>query len=186
MRVLIYHFELKTKKSEDMNKYVILVLVASFFYVSTVFAQQKMDENKPPYYLTDVELDKKLGIDEKKEAPKEYVWVIYFHRVPGCDTCQLMSKYVFETFKERFGDETKGKQIVLRYKNFEDRKNLDLVRKLKIQSPLLAIIFVKDGKMVKAKFATKIWSLTTEKEKFMEYVEKEIKVYSDELKEKKQ
>ena len=169
-----------------MSKYVIFMLVMSLFCVSTVLAQQETDENKPPYYLTDAELDKKLSIDEKTEAPKEYVWVIYFHRVPGCETCQLMSKLVYETVEEQFVDNAKEKQTVLRYRNFEEKKNADLVKKLGVKSPTLAIMIIKDGKLAKAKLADKIWAFAGDKKKFMEYVEKEIKAYSDELKEKKQ
>jgi len=149
------------------------------FAVSTVFCAEKTDEDKPPYYLTDAELDKKLGVDEKVDAPKEYVWVIYFHRVPGCDTCQLMSKYIYETIKERFGGDVKGRKIVLRYRDFEEKKNADLVKKLGIKSPSLAVIQIKDGKMAKAKPAAKIWSLAAEKDKFIDYVEKEIKSYQE-------
>ena len=160
---------------------IFLVVCLSLFTVSQVMGQVKAEkeDNKPPYYLTDVELDKKLGIDEKTEASKEYIWVVYFHRVPGCETCQLMSKYVYETVKERFANEVKDKQIVLRYRNFEEPKNAALVKKLGIKSPSLAVIQVKDGKMVKAKLADKIWSLAAEKEKFMDYVAREIKSYQE-------
>ena len=159
---------------------LLLFVLAACLTALNVFGAEKK-EDKPPYYLTDAELDKKLGVDEKAEAPTEYVWVVYFHRVPGCDTCQLMSKYIYETVKERFGDGVEEKKIVLRYKNFEEKKNADLVKKLGIKSPSLAVIQIKDGKMVKAKLADKIWSLAAEKKKFLDYVEKEIKVYADEL-----
>ncbi|MDR0310847.1 MAG: hypothetical protein LBJ21_04605 [Acidobacteriota bacterium] len=47
-------------------------------------AEEKKDYNENPlYYLTDAELDKFLGVSEKTVAPKEYVRLIYFHRVPG-------------------------------------------------------------------------------------------------------
>jgi DNA-binding protein len=163
--------------------FVLAVCIAAPSAIST----EKKEEEKPPYYLTDAELDKKLGVAEKDEtqrveAPKEYVWVVYFHRVPGCDTCQLMSKYIYETIEKRFGDNVKGKEIVLRYQNFEDRKNAALVTRLGIRSPMLAIIQIKDGRLVKAKLADKVWALAADKDKFIDYVEKEIKIYTEELK----
>ena len=161
---------------------VFLFVLVACFAVTNVFSAEKKDDDKPPYYLTDAELDKTLGVDEKAEAPKAYVWVVYFHRVPGCDTCQLMSKYIYETVNKRFADETKAKQLVLRYRDFEDEKNADLVKKLNIKSPSLAIIQVKDGKLAKAKMAGKIWSLAADKEKFMDYVADEIKSYLSEIK----
>ncbi|MCL2744043.1 MAG: nitrophenyl compound nitroreductase subunit ArsF family protein [Planctomycetaceae bacterium] len=165
--------------------HVLLFVLASCFTVASVFSAEKKETDKPPYYLTDAELDKKLGIDEKTESPKEYIWAVYFHRVPGCDTCQLMSKYIYETIEKRFGDDVKSRNIVLRYRNFEEKNNAALVKKLGIKTPSLAVIQIKDGKMVKAKLADKIWSLAAEKEKFLDYVEKEIKVYTAELKKDK-
>ena len=164
-----------------------LIVFVSLFTASQIMGQVKVEkeDTRPPYYLTEAELDKKLGIDEKTEASKEYIWVVYFHRVPGCDTCQLMAKYIYETVAERFADDVKERQIVLRYRNFEEPKNAALVKMLNIKSPSLAIIHVKDGKLVKAKFAGKIWSLASEKEKFMEHIEEEIKSFLSDQKEVK-
>ena len=159
---------------------ILLFVLAGCFAVTSVFCAETKEADKLPYSLTDAELDKKLGIDEKNVVPNEYIWVVYFHRVPGCDTCQLMSKYVYETVEKRFGNAVKERKIVLRYQNFEDRKNAALVTKLGIKSPTLAVIQVKDGKLAKTKMATQIWALAAEKEKFIDYVEKEIKAYIDE------
>ena len=170
---------------------ILLTACLSLFTASQVMGQVKVEkeDTQPPYYLTEVELDKKLGIevkaDEKPVAPKEYIWLVYFHRVPGCDTCQLMSKYIYETVAKRFADDVKAKNIVLRYRNFEDSKNAALVKLLGVKSPSLAIIHVKDGKLIKAKFAGKIWSLASEKEKFMKHVEEETKSLLTEYKEVK-
>jgi len=136
-------------------------------------------------HLTDAELDKKLGVDEKTKAPVEYVWVIYFHQVPVCDTCQLMTNLIYETLRERFADEVKGKQLVLRYRDFESEQNAALVKKLGIKSPSLVVSQIKNGKMVKAKRPGKIWTLAAEKEEFMDYVAKEILAYLPESEEKK-
>ena len=163
---------------------VALIVFVSLFTLSQVLGQAKQDD-RPPYYLTDAELDKKLKVDEKTEAPSEYIWLIYFHRVPGCSTCQLMSKYIYETVEKSFADDVKGKNIVLRYRNLDDVKNADLVKRFNIRSPMLVIVQVKDGKLVKAKHADKIWSLAAEKEKFLEYVEKEIKSYQPKSEEQK-
>lgn len=139
-------------------------------------------DDKPPYYMTDEQLDKKLGVDEKAETPEMFIWVVYFHRVPGCDTCQLMSRYVYEAVDANFSDEVKVKDLVLRYRNFEDKKNESLVKKLKIKSPSLAILIVKDGKPTKAKLAGKIWSLAKNKKEFTDYVMEEINSYRKEIK----
>lgn len=161
-------------------QYLLIHILYVTFALSLVPASIQADEkkfDKPPYYLTDEELDKKLGIDPKTKASDQFVWVVYFHRVPGCDTCQVMSKYIFETLETRFKDDLKDKTVVLRYRNLGDKKNADLVRKLKIKSPSLAVMIVKDGKLSKAKLAGKTWSLASDKGKFVDYVAEEINSY---------
>ena len=169
-----------------MYKTILIPLFLCSLVPVSIQAEEKKDD-RPPYYLTDEELDKKLGVDgsadeNTQKAPDQFVWVVYFHRVPGCDTCQLMSKYVYETIDTRFSDDVKVKDIVLRYRNFEEKKNADLVKKLNIKSPSLAIMIVKNGKLSKAKLAGKIWSLASDKKKFMDYVEEEINAYKSQLK----
>jgi len=144
-------------------------------------------DNEPPLcHLTDAELDKKLGVDEKTKVPAEYVWVIYFHQVPVCETCQLMTNLIYETLSERFADEVQGKQLVLRYRNFESEQNAALVKKLGIKSPSLVVSQIKSGKMVKAKLPGKIWTLVAEKEEFIDYTAREIQAYFPECEGKQQ
>jgi len=163
---------------------VALVVFVSLFAVSQVLGQARVADDRPPYYLTDAELDRKLGIDARTEAQNEFVQLVYFHRVPGCLTCQVMAKYIYETVEKHFADEVKSKQIVLRFRNLDEARNAELMRRLNVRSPMLAIIQMKDGRMVRAKLADRIWSLAAEKDKFIEYVEKEIKSYLPEAEEK--
>ena len=167
------------------------ILLAAFLALLTssqVIGQEKTgkEDNRPPYELDDKELDKKLGVDEKTGTLKDYVCIISFHRIPVCSSCQLMSNHVYETVAERFVDEVKTKQVVLRYRDFEEEKNADLVKKLGIKSPSLAVLQIKGGKMVKAKLAATIWSLAAEKEKFMDQVEEDINWYLSDFEEEQE
>lgn len=165
-----------------------LIMLISLFVVSHVLAQEKPEEkdNRPLYELDDKELDKKLGVDEKAETLKDYICVIGFHRIPACSSCELMSKYVYETVTERFADGVKDKKIVLRYRDYEDEKNADLVKKLGIRSPSLVVLQFKGGKPAKAKMAATIWALAAEKEKFMDQVEEDIKWYLSDFEEEQE
>jgi len=156
----------------------IALIVSSFLLAApSIFGAEKEENDQPPCYLTDADLDKKFGVDEKDQALTEYVWVIYFHQVPVCGTCQLMVKFIYETIHEHFIEEVKGRRLVLRYRDFESEQNAALVKRLGIKSPSLVVSQIKNGKMVKAKLPGKIWSLAAEKEKFMAYVAKEIQSY---------
>jgi hypothetical protein len=164
---------------KKMSCVIVLVLIAqSAMAQDKVIYKVNAPDAKPPYYLKTEQLDEALGVvDPEAAMPKDYVRVIYFHRVPGCATCQLMSKYIFETLLTAFPKELKEKKIILRYYNFEDPKNEKIVKTFKVGSPSLFIIQGVDGKDVKAKNANQIWPLSTDKKKFLAYVEKEVRGY---------
>ena len=132
--------------------------------------------------LSDEELDRRLGVDEGEigTTPDNYVWVLYFHRLPECEACREMSRHLQEFFTGRFHDEVQRQRIVFRYRNFEEGSNAALVQTLKIVSPSLVILLVKDGKSVKAKRAGRIWSLTAEKEELFDYLDDLIQPYLEE------
>ncbi|MDR0310846.1 MAG: hypothetical protein LBJ21_04600 [Acidobacteriota bacterium] len=90
-----------------------------------------------------------------------------------------MSKYIYETVVDRFADDLKNKQVVLRYGNLDDPKDdgYAIAKRLNINSPTLVLFQINDGKAVKAKPADKMWTLAAEEVKFKDYVEQEIKSY---------
>lgn len=150
------------------------------------------DKAKPPYYWTQEQLNKELNIDQQVdsegkpiivESPKDYITVIYFHRTPGCQTCQLMSKYVFETLKDKFAQPLQNKTVVLKYLNFEEAKNEKMVKRLKIGSPTMVVLQTANEKDVKAKRCDKIWELAGDKKEFFQFVENEVADYVKNLKE---
>lgn len=156
-----------------MKKMIVTVCVV-WLFAATAFGQQA---DKPPYYLSAEALDASLGVDADAEKPANFVRAVYFHRVPGCATCQKMSKYIFETVKTQFPADVKDKKLVLRYMNFEDAKNAKVVKAFDIKSPTLVIIDVRDGKDTRVKKAARLWELSADKAKFQTYVAEELKAY---------
>lgn len=157
-----------------MKKIMVLMMVTCVFTALSLAAEEA---DKPPYYLSAEALDASLGVDADAEKPANFVRAVYFHRVPGCATCQKMSKYIFETVKTQFPADVKDKKLVLRYMNFEDAKNAKVVKAFDIKSPTLAIIDVRDGKDARVKKAARLWELSADKAKFQAYVAEELKAY---------
>ena len=129
----------------------------------------------PPYRMTASELDDALGAAQDTEIPGENVRVLYFHRTPGCATCQKMAKMVYEIIGKSFSAEVRSKQVILRYYDFEDPKNSRLVKAFNVKSPSLILVRTREGKQVSAKYADQIWTLAADRRKFFRYVEKEIR-----------
>ena len=129
--------------------------------------------------LSDEELDRWFGVEESNigKTPEDYVWIVYFHRLPECAACRTMSLHLQEFFSSRLPDEVKRRRIVFRYRNFEDGANAALVQKLKIAGPALVVMLVKDKKPVQAKLAGQIWSLTAEQQELFDYLGEMIQEY---------
>ena len=129
--------------------------------------------------LSDEELDRYFGVEEGSigKTPDEYVWIVYFHRLPECEACLEMSQHLRELLAERFRDEVRQQRIMFRYRNFEEGSNAALVQTLKIASPTVAVLFVKEGKPLKAKLAGRIWSLAAEKQELFDYLGDMIQAY---------
>lgn len=152
---------------------VVTIFTAVGIQTASGYDPQK---DRAPYYMSDQDLDKTFDVKENTKMPDDYIRVLYFHRVPGCSTCQTMSKYIYETIL-KYPEDVKNRRIVLRYFNFEDPKNAKLVKVFRIASPTLVLIQGRGGKDIKAKYADKIWSLAGDKVTFMKYVGKEIDEY---------
>ena len=160
---------------------LLLAVLAPFALVPSAVSANGPETDRVPYHLTPAQLNQSLEIRPDTARPDDYVRVLYFHRVPGCPTCQLMSKYVYETIKTRFSKEVQNREVIISFHNFEDSRNAKLVKTFNIGSPSLVLIQGRDGKDVKAKTAGKIWPLAGDREKFFDYVEGEIDAYLQEL-----
>lgn len=156
-------------------KKIVIAMCAAYLFVALPLLAEETD--KPPYYLSAEALDASLGVDADAVKPANFVRAVYFHRVPGCATCQKMSKYIYETVKTQFPADVKDKKLVLRYMNFEDAKHAKVVKAFDIKSPTLVIIDVQDGKDARVKKAARLWELSADKAKFQTYVADEIKAY---------
>jgi len=173
---------MKTISKRMMGFCIVTVFVLLCVRFTFAYDSQK---NLSPYHLTEKELDMALQVDAQSKRPDDYVRVLYFHRVPGCAACQVMSRYIYETILNKYPEEVRNRKIILRYYNFEDPKHAKLVKTFKIVSPTLVLIQGRNGKDVKAKYADKIWTLAGDKTDFMKYIEKEIDSYLKPAKESK-
>ncbi|MBR2694893.1 MAG: hypothetical protein IKE69_11845 [Thermoguttaceae bacterium] len=159
-------------------RYAVCLLMIVSFSVKSFALDPLPGDPSPdwiPYHHSIRELEESLSVDPEAAVPEAGVMVLYFHRTPGCATCQRMSKMVFLVVKDLFPEEARKKEVILRYYDFEDPKNEKLVKTLGVGSPSLVIIRMKDGKAFRATFADRIWPLSGNSEKFFRYVENEIR-----------
>lgn len=111
------------------------------------------------------------------DAPADRVVVMYFHRVPGCPTCQKMRGYTQEAVKGEFAKQIKDGKVELHYINFEDQKNAALTKGYKVSGPALIVARVAGNKVAEYKNLTEMWSKVGDKKAFIGYVQTNVKDY---------
>jgi thiol-disulfide isomerase/thioredoxin len=111
------------------------------------------------------------------DAPADRVVVMYFHRVPGCPTCQKMRGFTDEAVKGEFAKQIKDGKVELHYINFEDQKNAALTKGYKVSGPTLIVARITKNKVAEFKNLTEMWSKVGDKKAFIDYVQTNVKDY---------
>lgn len=156
-------------------RYTTLAIIAFVFFGGIIPASSQQAPESAPHYKTAAEVDKALNVNSQTPCPTRFIRLAYFHRVPGCQTCQIMSRYVFETVETKFAPEAESKKLVLRYIDFENPRYAAQTRAYKISGPTLTAIEVQNGKDVRYWRLDKIWTFAGNKAQFQNYVETELK-----------
>jgi hypothetical protein len=101
--------------------------------------------------------------------------VYYFHYSRRCYTCNMFEKYLKEVVDEDFADETGNGKVKLHVTNIEEKQNRHFAQDYKLFTKQIILSQKEDGNEVKWKNLEKIWDLVRDKEKFKEYIRREIK-----------
>jgi thiol-disulfide isomerase/thioredoxin len=113
----------------------------------------------------------------KEDAPKDRVVVMYFHRTERCPTCLKMGSYSEEAVKKGLAKEIKAGKVAFHFIDFEDEKNERFTKAYKIEGPTLIVARVSEKKVAQYKSLDEMWTKVREKDKFIEYVQTNVKEY---------
>ena len=112
-----------------------------------------------------------------EDKPAAKIIAYYFHGSFRCYTCTNMEKYSRETIEMNFKDALQTGKIEFKAINVQERGNEHFVDDYQLYTKSLILSLVKDGKEVKSKNLDKIWQLSRNKQKFIDYVTNEINSY---------
>lgn len=105
------------------------------------------------------------------------VMAYYFHGSLRCYTCTNMEKYSRVALDTNFKDALASGKLEFKAVNIEDQGNEHFVDDYKLYTKALILSLVKDGKEIKSKNLDKIWELARNKQKFIEYVTREVNAF---------
>lgn len=97
------------------------------------------------------------------------VEVYHFHPNQGCKTCTAIGDYSEELVNTSYPTELESKKLVFDHINFQDPKNVDLVRKFEVTGSSL-MIGVTDASGFHKEEDIKVWYKVGNKDEFMTYL----------------
>jgi hypothetical protein len=151
--------------------FIWLMVFGFVFFLPGAFAQEPAENAE--------ERAAEVAATEIRPQPRHLV-VTYFHTTFRCPTCHKIETYSNDAVHFNFEDELKSGKLVWRVINVEEPEHKHFVKDYQLYSKHLIVSEMKDGKEVRWKDLTKVWTCVRDEAVFNDYVKTEI---SDWLKE---
>ncbi len=98
--------------------------------------------------------------------------VYYFYAKPRCVSCQKIEKYTEEAVNA-----LNNKEIIYKAVNLDEAENKHYYKDYGLYTKAVVLSKIKDGKEIKSKNLTDIWTKLGNEKAFKDYITKEIKSY---------
>jgi hypothetical protein len=121
------------------------------------------------------QIDSSSAKPDTTEANK--IIAYYFHGNRRCATCLKLEAYSAEALQTGFKKELSDSVLVWRVVNYDKKENEHYIDDYKLYTKALILSRVSEGKEVKWKNLDMIWQLVENKDKFIEYVQKETREF---------
>jgi hypothetical protein len=112
-----------------------------------------------------------------QDKSENVVKVYYFHGEVRCATCIKIENLIADAMDNKFKKLIASGKLQFKVINYNEQKNSIYEKKYDLYSQTLIISRIKNGKETKWKSAEKIWTLHSNKKKFIDYVASEISDY---------
>jgi hypothetical protein len=136
-------------------------------------------ENLPSTEVIGKQGEVPSSVAEKASTSK--VIAYYFHGTFRCTTCRTIEKYSKEAIELYFAKELKNRTLEFRPINVEEPENRHYSQDYQLFSRALVLSLNKDGKEIKWKNLTEVWTHVGDREKFFQYVKDEVAQFLNEL-----
>ena len=151
-----------------MKHFLIIVVGITIMLSSAALAGEKNQ--------TELKDSNVVAEPNSKEIQEPFQVVVYYlHMNRRCMTCKKLESYSKEAIESGFPKQLSDSSIVFKVKNFEQKENEHFAKDYQLYSQSLILSRQHDGKEIEWKNLDKIWELVGNKEKFISYVQKEVK-----------
>ncbi|UCC45335.1 MAG: hypothetical protein JSU65_05290 [Candidatus Zixiibacteriota bacterium] len=152
-----------------MKKVVVILIGLMLLFTASIVSGEEVGKVKP-------EDTTKAAIADSVKAKESDRFVIsYLHMNRRCMKCGKLEAYSEEAVSSGFAEQLKDSSIVWRVANFQKEGNEHYAKDYQLYVQSLIISRLRDGKEIEWKNLDKIWQLVGDKEKFIAYVQTEVK-----------
>ncbi len=153
-----------------MMRKCIFMMVSFLFFIGAVFALGAPSKQDAP-----------VRADIATPAQGNKATAYYFHGNFRCYTCHTMEQYSKEAIQANFKDALSSGKLEFKVINVEDRGNEHFTQDYQLYTKSLVLSLLQDGKEIKSKNLTKIWKYVRNKQRFFDYVTKEVNNFLKEV-----
>jgi len=112
--------------------------------------------------------------ESKKNIKEVHVIAYYFHGTFRCSTCRKLEQYSKEAIEANFNDAIASGKLEFKTVNVEDKGNEHYAKDYQLYTKSLILSLLKNGKEVKSENLSKIWEYVGNKQRFVDYVKREV------------
>lgn len=159
-------------------KFLVFAVVFCFFGVSCNAGSNESILKKDSAKAAVKTSADKIAVQKKTEVIKAQapaIIVYYFHGDARCYSCIRIEKYTREAIEKGFNDNKNGLRVEFKPVNIDEKSNRHFIKDYKLSSKSVIVqkISDKDDKAADWKNLDKIWLLTGNKKKFIQYIREE-------------
>ncbi len=154
---------------------VVVATGALFFCQSSDSTKQDVVAKAPAAQPASVDQTTPSTKSPGKQERKLVVY--YFHGNFRCHSCNMIENLTKKAVNSGFADQLKSGSIEIKVINIEEPDNKHFVDDYKLYTKSVILSDVKGGKETGWKNCEKVWTLLGNEEKFIEYIQSEIKTF---------
>ncbi len=123
---------------------------------------------------TEPQKENNSSLVRQEKIPVDKIEVVHFHGTHQCWSCITVGEYALEIIKNKFSEEYQSGKIVFKDINGELAENREIVVKYQAGGSSLFVNTIREGQD-NIEEDTRVWSLVTDKDKFVQYFENKLK-----------
>lgn len=105
------------------------------------------------------------------------ITIYYFYTNVRCPTCHKLEKYTQEAVTEYFADLVKQGAVIYKTINTDEKGNEHFLKDYGLFTKSVIVAEEQDGQQKRWKNLDKIWELVGDKDKYLQYIQNEVKAY---------